>query len=233
MTERPLGPAVPDFTPPPGPGPTSIPGRHVTLERLSPDAHAPDLFAANSGHDWLWDYLGYGPFDDLQGYRAWQAEMASLSDPCFYALRAQHSGRVGGLAAFMRIDRANGVIEIGHIQIAPALQRSPAVTEAISLMLGWAFGAGYRRVEWKCDALNAPSRRAALRYGFSFEGVFRQHMIYKGRNRDTAWFAMLDRDWPRMGRAHRDWLEPQNFDATGQQRRRLSEVIAAAGGDRA
>lgn len=223
---RPTGPEVVGFTPPPLPGPARIEGGHVLLERLDHRCHAGDLFAANQGQDWVWDYLGYGPFADLAAYRDWQAEMAAKRDPYFYALRDRVSGRVGGLAAFLRIDPANGVIEIGHIEIAPAMQRTPAATEAISLMIGWAFDAGYRRVEWKCDALNAPSRRAALRYGFTFEGIFRQHMIYKGRNRDTAWFAIIDRDWPRLAGAHRAWLAPGNFDAEGRQRQSLSALTA-------
>lgn len=227
MSDRPTGPAVTGFVPPPAPGPALIEGRFVTLERLDPARHAEDLFAANQGHDWVWDYLGYGPFADLDAYRAWQAGMAASADPVFYALRDRASGKVGGLASLMRIDRAHGVIEIGHIEIAPPMQQTPAATEAISLMIGWAFAVGYRRVEWKCDALNAPSRRAALRYGFSFEGIFRQHMIYKGRNRDTAWFAIIDSDWPRLAAAHAAWLAPQNFDATGRQRQRLTALTVA------
>jgi len=227
MALRPTGPRVAGFAPPPPPGPGRIAGDHVALERLDPDRHAADLFAANRGQDWVWDYLGYGPFRDLGTYRDWQAGMAAARDPFFYALRDSASGRVGGLAAFLRIDPAQGVIEIGHIQIAPPMQRSLAATEAISLMIGWAFGAGYRRVEWKCDALNAASRRAALRYGFRFEGIFRQHMIYKGRNRDTAWYAIIDRDWPRLAGAYRAWLAPANFDADGRQRQSLSAMTAA------
>lgn len=229
MTQRPTGPVVAGFSPPPAPGPARIEGRHVTLERLDPERHAEDLFAANQGQDWVWDYMGYGPFADLAAYRDWQAAVAAKADPCFYALRDHAGGRIGGLASFLRIDRANGVIEIGHILISPAMQRRPAVTEAISLMIGWAFDAGYRRVEWKCDALNAPSRRAALRYGFAFEGIFRQHMIYKGRNRDTAWFAIIDRDWPALALAHQAWLAPGNFDTGGEQRQSLTALIAGQG----
>ena len=227
MSDRPTGAAVTGFVAPPAPGPARIEGRFVTLERLDPARHAEDLFAANQGQDWVWDYLGYGPFDELAAYRDWQAQMAAKTDLFFYALRDRASGKTGGLASFMRIDRANGVIEIGHIEIAPPMQQTPAATEAISLMIGWAFAAGYRRVEWKCDALNAPSRRAALRYGFVYEGIFRQHMIYKGRNRDTAWFAIIDSDWPRLAAAHAAWLAPGNFDATGRQRQSLAALTAA------
>ena len=230
MTERPIGATVTGFSPPARPGPDRIGGRHVTLERLDPARHAEDMFAANQGQDWVWDYMPYGPFPNLQSYRAWQVGMAGQADPFFYALRDPVSGRTGGLASFLRIDPANGVIEIGHIEIAPTMQRSPAATEAISLMIGWAFDAGYRRVEWKCNALNEPSRRAALRYGFAFEGVFRQHMITKGRNRDSAWYSIIDSEWPDLARAHDTWLAPGNFDAKGRQRQSLSTLTAAIGG---
>lgn len=229
MKDRPIGPVVAGFTPPPRPGPDRMGGRHVTLERLDPARHADDLFAANAGQDWVWDYMPYGPFADLHAYRDWQAGMAATGDPFFYALRDNAADAVGGLASYLRIDPANGVIEIGHIEIAPALQQTPAATEAISLMIGWAFDAGYRRVEWKCNALNEPSRRAALRYGFAFEGVFRQHMITKGRNRDSAWYSIIDSDWPRLARAHRAWLAPENFDAQGRQRQSLSALTAEPG----
>lgn len=226
MTTRPTGAMVTGFAPPPAPGPARIGGQHVDLERLDPAHHAADIFAANQGHDWVWDYMGYGPFADVAAYRDWQAGMAQSSDPFFYALRDRRTGRIGGLAAFLRVDRANGVIEIGHIEITPPMQQTAAATEAISLMIGWAFDAGYRRVEWKCDALNAPSRRAARRYGFVPEGVFRQHMVYKGRNRDTAWFAIIDSDWPALRHAHQTWLSADNFDAEGCQRKSLSSLTA-------
>ncbi|RCW86705.1 GNAT family N-acetyltransferase [Paracoccus lutimaris] len=228
MSKRPVGPVVADFTAPSAPGPGRIEGRFVTLERLDPARHVEDLFAANRDQDWVWDYMPYGPFADLAVYRDWQAAMAAKADPFFYALRDKASGRIGGLASYLRIDPANGVIEIGHIEIAPVLQQTPAATEAISLMIRWAFDAGYRRVEWKCNALNEPSCRAALRYGFVFEGIFRQHMIVKGRNRDSAWYAILDRDWPDLARAHAAWLSPDNFDAEGRQRKSLSELTAPA-----
>lgn len=224
MTQRPIGPAVTGFSPPPRPGPERIAGRHVALERLDAARHAEDLFVANAGQDWVWDYMPYGPFDDLQSYRDWQAGMAALSDPFFYALRDNGTGQVGGLASYLRIDPGNGVIEIGHIEIAPVLQRTPAATEAISLMIGWAFDAGYRRVEWKCNALNAPSCQAAQRYGFTYEGTFRQHMITKGRNRDSAWYSIIDSEWPGLARAHLAWLAPSNFDDQGRQRQSLAAL---------
>lgn len=224
----PQGPPVTGFAPPPRPGPALLSGLHVTLERLDPDRHAPDLFDANRGHDRLWAYLPYGPFDSLDVYRAWQQAMAPKDDPFFYALRDRRTGRVGGLASFLRIEPAHGVIEIGHIEISPAMQRSPAATEAICLMIRWAFDARYRRVEWKCDALNAPSMAAARRYGFAYEGTFRQHLIVKGHNRDTAWFAIVDRDWPALRAAHDAWLAPENFDPDGLQRQRLSDLTGRA-----
>lgn len=223
--QRVRGELVTGFIPRPLPGPEVIAGRFVRLERLDPAAHARGLYEANAGQDWLWDYMGYGPFATFQDYADWQSRMAPSADPCFYALRDLTTGRVGGIAAYLRIVPEHGVIEIGHIQIAPFLQRTPAATEAISLLIGWAFDVGYRRVEWKCDALNLPSMAAARRYGFSFEGIFRQHMLYKCRNRDTAWFAILDRDWLALKSAHDTWLSPSNFDEVGKQKLRLSALI--------
>lgn len=227
MTPRPVGPPVEGFAPPPAPGPDLIGGRTVRLERLDPARHAESLFRANQGVDWVWDYLGYGPFPDLPAYGDWQARMAALRDPFFYAFVPQDAGHALGLGSFMRIEPAHGVIEVGHIQISPAMQRTTAASEAIMLMAGWAFEAGYRRLEWKCDALNAPSRAAALRFGFTFEGVFRQHMIVKGRSRDTAWFAITDADWPAIRARWQTWLSPGNFDAAGRQHRSLAGIGTA------
>lgn len=227
MTERPTGPIVQGFTTPPAPGP-ALPGRYVTLEPLDPALHAEDLFLANQGQDWVWDYLPYGPFADLTTYRDWQAEVAGKPDPYFFALRDSATGKIGGVASYLRIDRGNGVIEIGHIQIAPVLQRSAAASEAILLMIRWAFEAGYRRVEWKCNALNAPSMVAARRYGFTYEGTFRQHLIVKGQNRDSAWFSILDGEWPALRDAYDQWLAPENFAPDGGQITRLSELTEAA-----
>lgn len=221
-----FGAPVPGWTPPPPPGPDSIEGRHVRLERLDAHHHAADLFAANRASDAIWDYLPYGPFAREEEYLAWLQGMQGLSDPFFYALRDLRTGRCGGVASFLRISPAAGTIEVGHINLAPALQRSPAATEAMALMMSWAFGAGYRRYEWKCDALNLPSRRAAARLGLSFEGVFRQAAVVKGRNRDTAWFAAIDSEWPRLKSAFDTWLAPDNFDAYGRQRQSLSALTA-------
>ncbi|MFV0303046.1 MAG: GNAT family N-acetyltransferase [Paracoccus sp. (in: a-proteobacteria)] len=221
------GDALSDFTPPPLPGPAVIDGRFARLERLQAARHADDLFAANQGGDEVWDYLGYGPFARVEDYRDWQASMAGSADPFFYAIRDLGSERVLGVASYLRMDRQNGVIEIGHIQMSLPLQRTTAAGEALMMMVAWAFDAGYRRVEWKCNALNAPSRRAAIRLGFAYEGTFRQHMIAKGRNRDTAWFAIIDRDWPALKRAYETWLAATNFTADGQQRQSLSDLTAA------
>lgn len=210
---------------PPAPGPMTLEGRRVRLAPLAP-GHAAALHAANAGDDAIWDYLGYGPFADAAAYAEWVAGVAGKADPCFFAIFPAGAAVPAGVAALMRADVANGSVEVGRICLSPGLQRSAAATEAILLLADWAFAAGYRRFEWKCDAGNAPSRRAAARYGFAFEGVFRQHMIVKGRNRDTAWFAMIDRDWPELSAAHRRWLDPANFDAEGRQLARLGELTA-------
>ncbi|MBP7002827.1 GNAT family protein [Amaricoccus sp.] len=213
------------WTPRQAPGPMTLDGRHVRLEPLAA-AHAAALHAANAADDAIWDWMSYGPFADAADYAAWVDAVAGKPDPRFFAAIDRAAGRPAGVASLMRIDQAMGVIEVGHICYAPSLQRTPAATEAISLLAGWAFAAGYRRFEWKCDARNLPSRRAAARRGFAWEGVFRQAAIVKGRNRDTAWFALIDRDWPEIAAAHAAWLAPENFDAEGRQRRRLGDLTA-------
>jgi RimJ/RimL family protein N-acetyltransferase len=200
-------------------------GRTCRVEPLDPARHGADLYAAN-GEDTegrMWTYLSVGPFPDLAAYRAWLDEVALLDDPLFHAIVDAESGRAVGLAAYLRIDPANGVIEVGHLQFSPRLQRTVAATEAMYLMMRRAFDElDYRRYEWKCDSLNAPSRAAAERYGFRFEGIFRQAVVYKNRNRDTAWFAILDREWPSVRDAFERWLAPANFDGAGRQRTRLA-----------
>ncbi|MFO1104710.1 MAG: GNAT family protein [Amaricoccus sp.] len=198
-------------------------GRFVRLEPLGAD-HAAALHAANQADAAIWDYLPYGPFDSEADYAAWLARMAAGRDPLFFALVDQATGQPGGVASFLRITPESGSIEVGHICLAPVLQRTAAASEAIFLMADWAFANGYRRFEWKCDALNRPSRRAAERFGFSYEGIFRQATVVKGRNRDTAWFAMVDRDWPCLRAAWQTWLDPANFDAAGQQREALGAL---------
>jgi RimJ/RimL family protein N-acetyltransferase len=203
-------------------------GRYCRVEPLDPARHADDLFRANAldatGRNWT--YLSYGPFDTLEAYREWMQSKCLGDDPLFHAIVDSAAGRAVGVASYMRIDPRNGSIEVGHINYSPLLQRKPAATETMYLMMKRAFELGYRRYEWKCDALNAPSRAAAQRLGFSFEGVFRRATIYKGRSRDTAWYAAIDSEWPELERAFLRWLDSANFDAQGNQRLRLSDLTA-------
>ncbi len=221
---RPLGRPVPDWTPPSAPGDMTLTGEHCQVEPLDADRHAAAFYSVASGHDWLWDYLPYGPFHSAAAYHRWVNETVSASGHKFYALRDLSTGKVFGIVSYLRIAPNAGSIEIGNICIAPSGQRSRAFTEAMFLMMRWAFQAGYRRYEWKCNALNLPSRSAAQRLGFSYEGVFRQALIVKGRNRDTAWFACTDGDWPGLRQAFTLWLDAENFDTDGQQRERLSDL---------
>ncbi len=227
---QPIGRPLPDWRPAGTPPRTSLTGAYCRLEPLEPGRHAAPLFAALSAaaDQRSWTYLPYGPFADLAAFQAWLERDAGGEDPQFFAIVEAASGQPAGLASYLRITPSVGTIEVGHLHYAPLLQRTPAATEAMYLLMGRAFGLGYRRYEWKCDALNAPSRAAAERLGFCFEGVFRQATIYKGRARDTAWYSILDREWPALEQAFRRWLDPNNFDATGRQRLRLSELTAAA-----
>lgn len=199
-------------------------GTHVTLERLRPDVHAAKLYEAFKDADQNWTYLPYGPFHSSAQYYKWITEVAEQNDPWFFALKDNATGKYVGVCAYLRIDPNMGTIEVGHINFAPDLQRSKAATETMFLMMQWAFEGGYRRYEWKCDALNAPSRRAAERFGFSYEGIFRQAAIVKGRNRDTAWFATIDSEWPALKEAFLSWLSSSNFDDQGKQRERLGNL---------
>jgi RimJ/RimL family protein N-acetyltransferase len=228
-----LGELVQGWTPPPRPGYEALEGRVVRLEPLVADVHAADLFRAFSGHDALWDYMPYGPFASMSGYHRWAKEREAGEDTRFFVLRDRAGGHCGGIASFLRIDPAAGSIEVGHICIGPEMQKGVIATEAMWLMMDWAFRAGYRRYEWKCNALNLASRRAAQRLGFSFEGVFRQAVVVKGRNRDTAWFSVIDKEWPALSEAFGAWLRPSNFDADGRQRERLSDLtrLVRAGSD--
>ena len=217
-----LGRIVKDWRPPERPDWTLLEGRFVRLERLDPERHAAELHAANRESDAIWDYLPYGPFATEAEYRDWAKNMAAEEDPRFYALIDARTGRAAGVASYLRINPAAGSIEVGHINLSPSIQGTPAATEAMYLMIRWAFEAGYRRYEWKCNALNRASRRAAERLGLSYEGVFRQMMVVKGRNRDTAWFAAIDGEWPALKSAFDRWLDPGNFDAEGRQKESLS-----------
>lgn len=201
----------------------TIHGYYIYLEPLD-IAHTDDLYDIVCGeqHAPLWDYMADGPFLDITTFRAHIARISQLEDPVFYAVVRRDLSRAVGYASLMRIDLANRVIEVGNIMFSPLLQRTVGATEAMYLLARAAFEEmGYRRYEWKCNALNAPSRGAALRLGFNFEGVFRQHMIVKGRNRDTAWYAMMDFEWPKVRQAFEEWLKPENLDEQGRQLARL------------
>jgi len=220
-TGQPVGLPV-DATPAQPPQPVSFAGRHGAVERLDPDRHRDSLWDAVQDHPHLFTYMAFGPFGDVTAFSDWLSARQQSSDPYFYAI-VQPSGRTVGLAALMSIRPEMGVVEVGNILLSPRLQRTPLATEAQYLLAQYAFETlGYRRYEWKCDALNAASRRAALRFGFRFEGIFRDHMIIKGRSRDTAWFAMLVADWPARKAAFERWLAPENFNADGTQRERLA-----------
>jgi len=228
---KPFGAPVPDWTPPPRPEMDSLQGRYATLERLDATRHAADLFDCYAEDDGIWDYLPVGPFHSAAQFHRWAADAAQLADPYLLAIRNHATGRVEGQASFLRIAPEGGAIEVGFINYSPALQRTAAATEAMVLMMAWAFDAGYRRYEWKCDALNAPSRRAAQRLGFSYEGLFRQATIVKGRNRDTAWFSVIDSEWPALKEAFEAWLAPSNFDAAGIQKERLGDLTSLVRAD--
>ncbi|MCP3969962.1 MAG: GNAT family N-acetyltransferase [Rhodobacteraceae bacterium] len=214
-----------DWPAPRWPDAEALEGRYARLELLG-TGHAGALHAANAESDAIWDYMPYGPFADAESYAGWVRGCTLAPDPRFHAIYDREAGQWGGVASFLRITPGVGVIEVGHINFAPRLQRTRAATEAMYLMMRWAFDAGYRRYEWKCDARNAGSRRAAERLGLSFEGVFRQAAIVKGRNRDTAWFAATDKGWPALQAAFETWLDPANFDIGGHQRQRLSDLTA-------
>ncbi len=225
-TGLPVGKRV-DATPAALPGAVTFQGRFGRIEKL--DArHAADLWPLVRDHDGLWTYMGYGPFAGEAEFARWVPERAGLADPYAYAI-LDAGGRAVGISTLMEIRPAMRVIEVGNILYSPALQRTPLATEVQYLLARYAFETlRYRRYEWKCNALNAPSRRAAERFGFTFEGVFRQHMIVKGRNRDTAWYAMLDSEWPARKRAFERWLAPDNFDADGGQKTGLRELMRTA-----
>jgi RimJ/RimL family protein N-acetyltransferase len=219
-----LGEVVAGWQVPPRPDAMVLQGRWVRLERLDAERHAADLHRAFSGHEALWDYMPYGPFSSASQYHRWIKDTASGEDPWFYAFRDLETGRCGGVASFLRVTPESGSIEVGHICLSPELQGGRAATEGLFLMMQWAFGAGYRRYEWKCNALNLASRRAGQRLGFSYEGIFRQATVVKGRNRDTAWFAVIDKDWSALQAAYTAWLSPANFSAEGRQREKLSDL---------
>jgi len=229
--QQPVGHPVPNWTARSRPPREPIAGHYCRLELLDAARHGAELHAAFSqtpdGSDWTYTYAG--PFADETSYLAYARAAQATEDPQHFAIIDLASGRALGTLAAMRIDPANGVIEVGSVVYSHRLKRTPAATEAQYLLMRRAFDQlGYRRYEWKCDSLNAPSRAAALRLGFQFEGIFRQAVVYKGRNRDTAWFSIIDSEWPAVRSGLEQWLAPDNFDAQGRQRRRLAELIAAA-----
>jgi RimJ/RimL family protein N-acetyltransferase len=222
---QPIGFPLPQWQARQRPPRTPMEGRLCRLEPLDPERHAADLFAANDEDKDRrnWTYLPYGPFERLEDYRVHLQQACRSDDPFFHAVIDRTTGRAVGIASYMRIDPAAGVIEVGGINYSPRLQGKPGGTEAMYLMMRRVFDElGYRRYEWKCDSLNAPSRAAAERLGFRFEGIFRQATVYKQRNRDTAWFSILDREWPALRRRFERWLDPANFDAAGTQRQSLA-----------
>jgi RimJ/RimL family protein N-acetyltransferase len=221
---QPVGLPVADPSPAPRPGPVTLTGLFGTVERLDAARHGPTLWQAMRGHDGLWTYNGFGPFAEGGEFFSWLTERAKLADPYYFTI-VDTVGRSIGMTTLMEIKPAMRSIETGHICYTPSLQRTPLSTEAHYLLARYVFETlGYRRYEWKCNALNAPSRRAALRYGFVFEGVLRQQLIAKGRNRDTAYYSMLDSEWPARHAAFERWLAPGNFDAAGKQKVSLAEL---------
>ena len=216
------------WTPAERPARVVLEGTTVRVEPLSVERHGGDLWDAAQGANadpHLWTYLAYGPFEEESAFRAHLTAQEASPDPIFFAVVDQATGIAMGVASLMRIDAANGVGEIGPIWFGSTLQRSTAATEAIFLLADYLMTTlGYRRFEWKCDALNRRSRRAAARYGFTYEGTFRQHLVYKGRNRDTAWYSIIDGEWPAIRAAFIAWLDPANFDESGKQRRSLESI---------
>jgi RimJ/RimL family protein N-acetyltransferase len=219
-----LGAPLPDWTPRPAPQPLTIEGRYCRVEPLDMARHGDDLIAAFRATEIAsWTHLFVGPFADDDAIRTWLTGCANSDSYVYFAVIDRASGRAGGVCAYMRPDPANGVVEIGSIHYADLLKRKPATTEAMYLLMRYVFDdLGYRRYEWKCNAFNTPSRRAALRLGFRFEGIFRNHLVVKGHNRDTAWFSVIDSEWPALRATFEGWLAPENFDNEGRQRKSLA-----------
>jgi RimJ/RimL family protein N-acetyltransferase len=229
---QPVGVELPGWLARPLPPHTAMVGRFCTVEPLDPTRHAAQLFAAyaEDRDGGMWTYLPRGPYASLEKYRAWADEACRAADPLVHAIIDTSTGEAVGTAALMRIDPQSGVIEVGSITYSPRLQRRPAGTEAMYLMMRRVFDElGYRRYEWKCNSLNAPSRSAATRLGFRYEGLFRQAQVTRGRNRDTAWFSVIDSEWPAVRNAFERWLDPANFAADGTQRRSLASFRSSAG----
>lgn len=226
-----VGVSLSGWAPPPRPPRARLSGTYCDVVPLDAGLHSSDLYAAFSldeeGRSWT--YLPYGPFSEMGAFGKWLENLLSKDDLIPYAIVPRDTGKAAGIACFLRIDPSNGSIEIGHIHFSDLLKGRIAATEAMFLMMKQVFELGYRRYEWKCDALNAASRSAAARLGFRFEGVFRQAVIYKDRNRDTAWYSIIDEEWPRLSQVFGRWLCRENFDPDGSQRRRLSEMVGSLG----
>jgi RimJ/RimL family protein N-acetyltransferase len=225
---QPVGQLVPNWALPELPARITMKGQFCRIEPLDPERHARELFQANEADQEgrSWTYLPYGPFANFEEYHAWLIQSATTTDPLFFAILDLKTNKAAGVCSYLRIDPRHGSIEVGHLNFSPSLQATPAATEAMYLMMERAFNLGYRRYEWKCHALNTPSRRAAQRLGFSFEGIFRQAAVYKGRNRDTAWFSIIDKEWPALKRVFQHWLAQENFDDEGRQKSSLSEMTS-------
>lgn len=226
---QPISYPVPDWQPVPFPTRVTLQGRFCRVEPLDAARHGRDLFDANTldteGRNWT--YLAYGPFATYDEYHTWLSEAAQSSDPLYFTIIDLRTNKAVGVGSYLRIDPKMGVIEIGHLNFSPLLQAKPAATEAMYLMMRQAFEWGYRRYEWKCHSMHSKSRRAAQRFGFSYEGTFRQAVVVKGRNRDTAWYAIIDKDWPALKTAFETWLDPSNFDPQGKQKRSLGDLTSA------
>ncbi|MGW5941563.1 GNAT family N-acetyltransferase [Streptomyces celluloflavus] len=226
---QPIGHPLPDWTVRPAPARVTLDGRFCRVEPLDADRHTDDLYSAYAraadGRDWT--YMMAGPFGSRDDYHGYVVTVTQADDPLHYAVIDLRSGKAVGTLSLMRQDPSNGVVEVGNVAFSPLLKQTPISTEAQFLLMSYVFDElGYRRYEWKCDSLNEPSRRAAQRLGFTFEGIFRQAVVYKGRSRDTAWYSVIDSEWPQVGKALREWLSPDNFDADGRQKQSLSAVRA-------
>ncbi len=226
---QPIGFDLPDWSTPAPIRVDSLEGKYVKLEHLCAE-HTSDLFEAFSSAADIadWTYLPYGPFETENDLREWVKKLAASEDPWMFALIDSATGKALGVASYLRINPQSGSIEVGHIHFSPRVQKTPVATEAMYLMADLAFKSGYRRYEWKCDALNGPSKKAAQRLGFSYEGIFRQATVYKGRNRDTAWFAITDSEWKKLSGAFQQWLSDENFTAEGIQKESLSKLTSDA-----
>ena len=228
---QPIGPALENWKAPPHPPREALHGRFCSVVPLDFASHGEALFEALAKERTpRWTYLPYGPFKSRETFDVWLHHGARTTDPLFFTIVDPATHDALGLASYLRIAPESGSIEVGHLNYSDRLQKTPAATEAMYLMMKNAFALGYRRYEWKCDALNAPSRAAAQRLGFRFEGLFRNATVYKGRSRDTAWYAVTVEDFPALERALRVWLDPANFEADGTQRRRLSALTKALHG---